>query len=520
RPLPLRGPAPLPAWAAEALPQHLEAMTRALGAPLPGVALADYWVVARQPPEPVRVTYLDQDADGDAALFRRGGDGAVVLVLTPDTPPQVLADALMLAAAPGGLGVGDTRPARLAPGAPLPISALRFPEGLSGAEHVFLRHIDFRLPDDWLLLAQQKARLDLDYGFAEGLARGALLMVKINDTTIRLLPLDRGDGSALDTLPVSFEARLLRPGINRLTFEAEIPADPADLPCPVRDAPMLTIAPSSALFVPESPRMRQPDLSHLLARTGPEALRATPAARAQMPTGAPESLRAALALGAPDGGSRTELLLAVPADLANLRDTPLAAARPGLEALLLGTARRTAAVATTAPGAEAGDEVTFGWRSVLGIDRVAALPAEGRAMLERVLSGVVADPGTWLEGRSGMAVLLQPDPFEQPDLAWLVLRSDADTARVGAALALARDTPEGPRGQIAILGTDGRWTSWVSPDRPLHLLEPVTAGNLRNVLGNYATWSPLAFVLAFLGVTLLTALVALAIALVTRRPSA
>lgn len=518
-PLTLAGPAPLPGWAEAALPALLEAVTRALGQPLAGIVRTESWTLARPAPDPVRITFLEAEPGGAAGpLFRRGGDGAVVLAITPATRPEDLADALSAALPDESLAGPALRPALVTPGAAVPLARMGVPGGLSGAEHVFLRDIDFRLPDDWLLLAQQKARLDLDYAFAEGLGRGALLMVKVNGTTIRLLPLDRGDGTTLDTLPIRFEARLLRPGINRLTFEAEIPAAAPDLPCPEREEPMLRVHDSTALFVPESPRMRQPDLGRLVSRLGPASVETSRAAAAQLPPGTADLVRASLALGSPEEGARGTLRLKVPADLAELRDTPMAEARPVLEDMLLGTFRPGGMPGNGAAPPAVGTEEALGWRTLLGLDRLAELPATAGATLATLLPGGRAGPDAWAEGRSAQAVLLQPDPSGAPDLAWLVLRPDSNAAQVAAALSLARDAAEGPAGQIAALDATGEWSSWMAPDRPLRLLEPLNARNLRNVLGNYATWAPAYFVFAFLLITFMSAGIAILIILLTRRP--
>ncbi|AMY70304.1 cellulose synthase [Frigidibacter mobilis] len=86
--------------------------------------------------------------------------------------------------------------------------------------------MNFRLPDDWLILASQEARFTLLYGFADDLPAGSLMLVKVNGQTVRLLPLDRNGGSVQPPLEIGFAANLLHPGANRVSFEAILPGIP------------------------------------------------------------------------------------------------------------------------------------------------------------------------------------------------------------------------------------------------------------------------------------------------------
>ncbi|WP_417935763.1 hypothetical protein [Frigidibacter mobilis] len=42
---------------------------------------------------------------------------------------------------------------------------------------------------------------------------------------------------------------------------------------------------------------------------------------------------------------------------------------------------------------------------------------------------------------------------------------------------------------MSLLDSGGHWSSWADPSRPPRLQEPLRPGNLRFVLGNYASWS-------------------------------
>ena len=67
-----------------------------------------------------------------------------------------------------------------------------------------------------------------------------------------------------------------------------------------------------------------------------------------------------------------------------------------------------------------------------------------------------------------------------------------------------------------MLSAEGTWEIW-SPVRLPELREPLRLSNLRAVLGNYASWSPLLFTVTILGLALLSAIPALLFILFTRR---
>jgi cellulose synthase operon protein B len=70
---------------------------------------------------------------------------------------------------------------------------------------------------------------------------------------------------------------------------------------------------------------------------------------------------------------------------------------------------------------------------------------------------------------------------------------------------------------VSVLTGEGIWDSWVSPDQPLQLHEPLTLANARAVAGNYATTRPQDYVLVLITITLCSAFVAMLIAILMRR---
>lgn len=517
-------------------------------------------VAAIRPPE-ARITVLPPEAGAPAPALRRGGDGALVLVLNA----TARADGLFrdLPAPDLWLPVRSAPPA-LVPGAAVTLAALG-QDTLAGTERYFLREVAFRLPEDWLLLASQKATLDLRYGFAPGLPSGAQLMVKINDTTVQLLPLDRGDGRALPPLEVRFAASLLRPGPNRLAFEAFIPGDPPDLPCPPAEGPLLQIRADTALSVPPAPRMRQPDIAatlRMVVQSGaqlavtadarrliaPEArlrlaavLAPLPEWQAAAPTPAPIPAPVFAAAPATDGAlppadeaaptpGRPKITLATMADFGGLQVRALPLDRAMVETVLLPMAPAGAAAsggAADGAGGQPGDMPGQPSPGALSLWQVLGIDGLGPRLRDRVrplvqrLSGHAGALEPWIEGRSAVAMIVQPD-MAVPDDLWLVLGPGLRPPDTEALLTALKDPRPGkaadsPQGQLALLADDGRWQSWTAPDRPLLLLEPLDRRNLRAVLGNYASWWPGAFVAAVLGLTALSALLAILVVILSRR---
>lgn len=88
---------------------------------------------------------------------------------------------------------------------------------------------------------------------------------------------------------------------------------------------------------------------------------------------------------------------------------------------------------------------------------------------------------------------------------------------VARALAASRTSADGPRGQVSLYAAGDGWQSWIAPDRPLALHGAPRFGDMRTIMGNYATHSPLVFVALLLGLTVVSAMIAVFILLVTRR---
>lgn len=460
-------------------PALLHDLTQRIGALVPGAApalvLSSPYAPAGGPPAPVRIALVAGLA-GEAAL-RRGGDGALVLVLPADATAAMLDPWLPL---PGP--VADL-PA-LVPGTAPTLDEI----GLGGrvAESRYtLNALRFVLPDDWLLLAAQEARIDLSYRYAAGLPETAQMLVKVNGTTVRLLPLHGEGGLNLPVLPVGFQARLLAPGVNEVSFETFIPGDPPDLPCAQIPGPFVEISGETALVVPDSPAMTLPRLGTALRGVAPGGIAAIAGAD---PAGlAAQTVLALVETLQPLPGAGGATLT-----VAGLRSMD---ARP-LAELGLGRSVVDGLLTPPLPAATAAEAAPPGWIARLRAGLV-GMAVPGDPALDR-----------WIRGRSGDALLFMPDADVPQDLH-LIVSPGADPAAVARALSDARFDPRGPRGQVAILTRDGAWQSWQPATAVPRLHEPVTFANFRTIAGNYASWSPLGFVVALGALMSLSVVIAL-----------
>ena len=257
--------------------------------------------------------------------------------------------------------------------------------------------------------------------------------MKVNGTTVRLLPLDRGGGMQ-PTLDVGFLASLLGPGLNRLAFEVIVEAENPNLACPPWPQRLVTILPSSVLSIPDMPRMHFDGMELTLPslagsnvafgqdeRIGSGGLR--PAER--------EELRALMApaprdyrLEAPENVSLTVLTIdqfgpAVTGDLAIDRSTVLSILAPAFKA----------------PEPEGQDTLNRRLRD----DRPGPLSETiSRVRAAGVWARRLAIPGgppltSWLSGRNARAILLQPAE-DAPDDLVLILSPTADPATVARAI--------------------------------------------------------------------------------------
>ena len=481
----------------------------------PRIRFEDYYSVGTTPPALARVAELPPGTSPPGGYeFRRSGDGAIVLAVDA-TAYDSLAEVLSEAVPQNGTEQGLPN---LAPGRSVSFGELGLGT-LQGHGRYIREGAEFRLPWDWLLLASQRAELSLNYRFDTGLPEGALLLVKVNGTTVQLLPLDDPEtaGQTLPPLSIRFRASLLKPGVNRVDFEALLPGDPPDQACEPRANPVFEVLDSTQIFVPDSPLMSQPGIERTMAHLTQDDLTISNSAKQTLPAGLLLQLTAVFqdqqVIERAPSSLEPQLTLATPADL-GLIQGPLA---DFYSADLMRTLTRVSAP-TMSPPATTWDLGSDGnWLSaLLQIDQIFTLPGRLREGVTSMWRGDEPSLPEWLAGRSAQALLLQPD-MSEPDRLWLVVGPRAMPETIVESLAATHHGVDGPRGQVSVLTREGVWESWISPDRPLRLHEPLTLVNARAVAGNYATTRPQDYVLVFIAITLCSAVIGMLIVILMRR---
>lgn len=475
------------------------------------------------------------------ASFRRGRDGAVVLQVeyAPDEFPDlsaIVAQFPKVAAEPSPM---------LTLGRAVPLSELGMVD-TTGNTNYFYYERDFTLPTTWLLLADQKAELTLHYGFAAGLPQGSILLVKVNDNTVQMLPLDRAEGGKLmPPLTIPFNANLLHSGHNAVSFEMIVPGLPADEVCAPRRSAMLALKADSTLHVPPSPAMVIPGLNiQLLGLKGTSIVAPENANDKKMLDHA--ALRLAAAYGtAVRGSDNVRLTVLGLNDLSMLPLGNLDVTVRSLQSALFPTAPVPTVVATNSPALRdgTGNDISASAEPLLSDDPLLTPDAlEARAdtpgmiarfsawvrlqmssqgvvarkvsgFIERGYTGSSQTFGDWLDGKTGKALLVRPDRDVRGDL-YLLLGRGAEPAEIGRDLANLRDSGLG-RGEAALLLDDGTWQIW-SPVRLPLLIDDLRWDNLLVVIGNYASWSPLLFSISLMVLALISTIPALLYVLLSR----
>lgn len=499
----------------EGLGEHREAWIRQITQRITGTLGGDaipfrfteYWSVRGDRPPGARITFLP--GSESRIGFRTGGDGAQVMIVeyrpgqTPGNLPWF--DGLLPQLEP------RRQPPVVMPERPVPFAEFGF-RPVEVRDRYMMIEQEFRLPDDFVVLTNAKAEIRLDYIYAEGLPRGSMLLVHINGTNVRLLPLRGEGGRLIEQFPVRFEARLLRAGANVLGFEVMIPGDPADLPCPTWDRPVLAIGAESTLLAPYSPSLYLADMHFALnSLVGASIVTNEMTPRAYSDNDV-VTMRAALGGNSAARGLQVRMHLLAIDDLASVPMGGYSFSRQAIERALLGAVDEPVLPETgrgllqTVGGRDTPAALSGGWDWATRMFSAALQWMHPRA-------GVLLEE--WLSRQRGQAVLLQLDPM-RPDQLWLLRAPGADITAIASAFIAARHSGHGPRGQVAVLDHEGQWHSWVAPDRQPVLLEPIRLGNIRHVLGNFVSAMPIRYVTGLFFLALLSAVVALRLVIATR----
>ena len=474
---------------------------------------SDYWTIESGVPDLARISIIP--AAQSRMRIMTSGDGAQVMVLevAQGTKPAELLSALdqfsqrsTVARAP------LVTPERDVPFAELGVVTEDF------SQHYALRNHAFRLPDDWLVLTAAKARIQLDYAYAQNLPQGAMLLLKMNGTSIRLLPLRGEGGTPITAFPIDFEARLMHPGTNILTMELFVPGSPANLPCATSDAPVLRIGEGSTLHVPYSPSMSIPDMDMAFAALGPDSPRKNEMSGRAFSDMDMLTLSAALTRSEGQPSQSTLHLIALD-DLGSLPTAHHRADRRLLEDSVLMRASDDALMASLA--ADGREDPFQARRASSGSFSVALstgwdkMRAQARWLTDRLFPNSGDQLNAWLADQRGQAVLFQLDPA-RPQEIWLLRSPDSDIHDIARHMASARAFGGGPKGQVSVLTQEGYWMNWFAPDRRPTLLEPWSRQNFRGAMGNFVSARPIFYTILMLGLALISALIAIRLVISTR----
>lgn len=480
-------------------PALMKEISRRLGGPAAGgrpalILTSPFDAISPGPALP-RIA-IRSDAEGGAEI-RQATDGAPVLILAPEVSPEALATFL-----PSPATVADVP--SIATGSATKLGDFGFSD--TEVRRRYSRFdVHFSLPEDWMLSANQTARINLLYRYAEGLPQSALMLVKVNGTTIRLLSLYGEPSIVLPSLPVGFGTRLLEPGVNVITFETIIPGDPPNQPCPPFEGPLAEVFADTSIVIPGSPRMAFPSVATVLRQLDPAQIRLAEGANAQGLAGAVQDALSVALVPLVDGPDTTEARLTI----AGLTEVDR------LQLTSLGLTRRTVEDLLTGRNVKADEPPSEDAAPPGIVDRLSRLLGDSWSFL--VALGRPGDPSLadWLVGQDAVAMMLIPDPAERLD-AWLIVSPGVDPSWLAGQIAAARLDPDGPKGQAALLTDTGTWINWRPSATLPALLEPVSLRNLRTIAGNYASWSPGLYVALLAGVVFVSVIVGLVFIVRTR----
>lgn len=487
----------------------LASVVAALRATLPGYGM----VRVQSPYAPVdgtgrRIGVSLREGNGAPAsvTFLRSPQGALVMQVT-DGPglTELMASTLpALPQTPDGMElVPGTVTAFKELGAPLIVRNTRYA----------LADVPFVLPRDWMNLSSQRAMLTLDYGYAADLPKGSILLVKANDVTIVLLPLDNEGGKVQPSLPVRFPANLLRGGENALTFEMIVPGDPPTLECPVRTSDMLVVLNSSTLHVPPSPPMTFGQLGDELGGIGP--LDVTFAS--QDPSFA-KTFIGQLAMTGDAGGMASLSVLRMPQDFITLGDG-LPITREQISYLFQSRTRTAAPTRSGTPQSFRLTQESLSSEAPAVVEEDGA-PSYRQKWAARVWDLVLPQRETlsaWLVNRSADAVLMAPI---EPVREWtLVADGSIEATELASSFDAFRVTHIAQGARVALRTPDGTWETW--PPNPIpHVTGPVTFRQMFQVIGNYASWAPGYYSIILVILALLSTIPAFIYVIITRKEKA
>jgi hypothetical protein len=228
--------------------------------------------------------------------------------------------------AAGLKALSSARGIRVRPGEPLALADAGIPTtAFSG--RLWRASFDVVLPPDAYLGDYGEALLALDGGYAAGLARGAVFIVRVNGAVDGILSLDRSGGATFQNHVVHMPLTAFRPGRNHVELEAQLPAkadEECDTLASIGAKERFLILGTSTLTLPRLARIAQfPGLSASFVG----GFRVTQAGQPQVyfPRPTPDMLSAAATLLVNSAGQTGQ-----PTDARVVRERPKEGSEPTL----------------------------------------------------------------------------------------------------------------------------------------------------------------------------------------------
>ncbi|MDP4023017.1 cellulose biosynthesis cyclic di-GMP-binding regulatory protein BcsB [Methylobacterium sp. NEAU 140] len=446
------------------------------------------------------------------ALLPRTAEHRPVLVVTGRDDAEVaaaLADLARLRAAepvgaPAGLrALADARGRRVEGGETITLADL----GLADAHVAARTHriaLDLDLPHDFLPADYDRIVLDVDAAYPAGLVQGAQIVVEINGRNAASAPLGRPGGEAMNRRSIFLPLGLLRPGLNRIAIQAELPrAD--DRACASEagtPTERLHLAATTRLTIPPLARIgRQPEIAATVAAAVPYAASArrptlvVPSPdRDTMAAAATLAAKLGLAAGRPIpfafAAGRTVFASAGVAGSGLAGPSLVVSAAKPLDAATLAAAHIDPqalhdAWASREPGAAPRDGGPAQRRRILRKDGIAACRGRNLAGAEPVAEADKAGGGPTLKAASAVIAQGVTGPGRD-DLLTLV------TAPSAAALREAVDCLADPRvwrrpaGRLAALSSVDGTVAVEAENAPRYIATaPPAPGNLRRIAAGW-----------------------------------
>lgn len=138
---------------------------------------------------------------------------------------------------------------------------------------IFRSGFDVLLPPDFYPADYDKLTLSISAGYSKGLLPTSQVLVRVNEREAGSLPLRNPKGDLFQDMPISISLAALRPGVNRVTIEAQTPAE-EDAACDVRNLmdakKRFVLFDRSQLIMPSIARIaRMPNLAITLTSAYP-----------------------------------------------------------------------------------------------------------------------------------------------------------------------------------------------------------------------------------------------------------